>query len=78
MPVPELGGAFYLRAATSKLSWKAKMATVMVGPGAHLGNVGLKGEIDDVPCALDRTGRGVGPLRIISGHGLGHSFTSAF
>ena len=36
-------GAFYLRAATPKLPWKAKMAILMVGTGGHPGNVGLKG-----------------------------------
>ena len=40
MPVPAASGAFYLRAATPKLPWKAKMATLMVGTGAHPGNVG--------------------------------------
>ena len=42
MPVPEVGGVLYLRAATSKLPWKAKMATLMVGTDGHPGNVGSK------------------------------------
>ena len=40
VPVPEVGGVLYLRAATSKLPWKAKVATVMAGVGGHPGNVG--------------------------------------
>ncbi len=40
MSVPEVGGVLYLRTATSKLPWKAKTATLMVGTGGHLGNVG--------------------------------------
>ncbi len=40
MPVPELGGVVYLRAATSKLPWKAKMATLIPKIDVHLGNVG--------------------------------------
>ncbi len=39
MPVAEVGGVLYLRAATSKSPWKAKTATLMVGTGGHLGNV---------------------------------------
>ena len=35
MPVPEVGGVFHLRAATSKLPWKAKFATLMVGTDGH-------------------------------------------
>ncbi len=41
MPVPGVGGVPHLRAATSKLPWKDKMATLMVGTGGHPGNVGL-------------------------------------
>ncbi len=40
MPVPEVGGVLYLRAATSKLPWKAKMPTLMVGTDGHPGNIG--------------------------------------
>ncbi len=40
MAVPELGGAFYLRAAASKLPWKAKKATLMVETYGHLENIG--------------------------------------
>ncbi len=42
MPVPEVGGVLYLRTASSKLPWKAKTATLMVGTGGHPGNVGLR------------------------------------
>ena len=35
--------ASYLRAATSKLQWKAKMATLMFRPGGDLGNFGSMG-----------------------------------
>jgi hypothetical protein len=42
MPVPEVGGVVYLRAATPSLPWKTKMATLMVGTGAHPGNIGSR------------------------------------
>ena len=38
--VPEVSGLLYLSAAISKLPWKAKMATLMVGTSGHPGNVG--------------------------------------
>ncbi len=40
--VPEVGGVLYLSAATSKLPWKAKTATLIVGTGGHLGNAGKR------------------------------------
>ncbi len=40
MPVPEVGGVLYLRAATSKLLWKDKKATLIPKIDMHLGNVG--------------------------------------
>ncbi len=38
--VPEISEVLYLRAATSKLPWKAKRTTLMVGTGGHPGNIG--------------------------------------
>ena len=38
---PDVSGVVYLRAATSKLPWKAKMATLKVGTSGHPGNVGF-------------------------------------
>ena len=40
MPVPEVGGVLYLRAATSKLPWKAKMVALIPKIDVHLGIVG--------------------------------------
>ena len=37
---PGSSGVLYLRAATSKLPWKDKMATLMVGTCGHRGTVG--------------------------------------
>ncbi len=39
-PLSGASGALYLRAATSELRWRAKMATLMARTGGHPGNVG--------------------------------------